>query len=236
VGYWVLKLVLTPLLRFAYRVRTEGQDHIPKKGPAVVAANHNSFIDSIFIPLVLKRRVTFLAKAEYFDNPRTAWFFRAMGQIPIKRDGGSALERALASAREVLHAGGLLAIYPEGTRSPDGRLYKGHTGVARIALDCDAPVVPVALVGTREVQPIGSMRPRLFRKVEVRIGPALHWPPRPDSAREPAMLRLVTDEIVSAIAAQSGQQRSSSYARRPRSPASGTPSNRAPAPVAPAVG
>jgi 1-acyl-sn-glycerol-3-phosphate acyltransferase len=228
VGYWLLKLILTPLLRFAYRVRIEGQEHIPRQGAAILAANHNSFIDSIFVPLVVRRRVTFLAKAEYFDNPRTAWFFRSMGQIPIKRGGGSASERAMASAREVLHAGGLLAIYPEGTRSPDGRLYKGHTGVARIALDCDAPVVPLALIGTREVQPIGAMRPRLFRRVEVRIGPSLHWPAKPDSERQPAMLRQVTDQIVAAIGDLSGQERVPAYARRPRSPSG--------APLAPAVG
>ncbi|MGH9058500.1 MAG: lysophospholipid acyltransferase family protein, partial [Acidimicrobiales bacterium] len=169
-GYWVFKALLTPLLRFAYRIRCRGLDQVPRHGPVILASNHNSFIDSMFIPLVMRRRVTFLAKAEYFDNPRTAWFFRAMGQIPITRGGGSASERALKAAREVLDGGGVLAIYPEGTRSPDGRLYKGRTGVARIALSCPAaPVVPLALSGTSQIQPIDAMRPRLFKTVQVRV-------------------------------------------------------------------
>src|SRR3954447_23983875 len=126
--YWVLKAILTPILRFLFRVRVEGLENVPAKGPAILASNHLSFCDSIFLPLVLRRRMTFVAKAEYFEDPKTAWFFRAVGQIPIKRGGGSPSRRALESAREVLEAGGLFGIYPEGTRSPDGRLHKGHTG------------------------------------------------------------------------------------------------------------
>src|SRR5581483_11973724 len=135
-AYWVLKAILTPVLRFLFRVRVEGLEHVPASGPAILASNHVSFSDSIFLPLMVKRRITFVAKAEYFEDPNTAWFFRAMGQIPIKRGGGSASKRALEAAKEVLEAGGLFGIYPEGTRSPDGRLYKGHTGVARLALEC----------------------------------------------------------------------------------------------------
>ena len=132
-AYWALKAILTPLLWLLYRVRRQGSSQLPRKGPVILAANHRSFIDSIFIPLVVPRRVTFVAKAEYFENKKTAWFFRAVGMIPLKRDGGSASDRALAAARDVLDAGGVLGIYPEGTRSPDGRLYKGHTGVARLS-------------------------------------------------------------------------------------------------------
>src|SRR5437667_11916705 len=114
----------------------------------MLASNHLSFSDSIFLPLVLRRRVTFVAKAEYFEDPKTAWFFRAVGQIPVKRGGGPASARALESAKEVLEAGAIFGSYPEGTRSPDGRLDKGHTGVARLALDTGAPVVAVAMMGT----------------------------------------------------------------------------------------
>src|SRR6266480_228204 len=124
-AYWLVKAMLAPVLRFFFRVRVEGLEHIPPDGAAILASNHVSFSDSFFLPMVLRRRVTFVAKAEYFDDPKTAWFFRAVGQIPIKRGGGSASQRALDSAIEVLRDGGLFGIYPEGTRSPDGCLYKG---------------------------------------------------------------------------------------------------------------
>src|SRR5437763_8141179 len=148
--YWLLKGILTPVLRFFYRVRVEGLEHLPRSGSAILASNHISFCDSIFLPLVLRRRVTFVAKAEYFDDPKTAWFFRAVGQIPIRREGGSASAGALAAATDVLRSGELFGIYPEGTRSPDGRLYKGKTGVARLAIANNVPIIPVAMVGTRE--------------------------------------------------------------------------------------
>src|SRR5438094_8155286 len=135
--YWVLKAILTPMLRLLFKVKPEGKDAVPADGPAILASNHVSFSDSIFLPLVLRRRITFVAKAEYFEDPKTAWFFRAVGQIPIKREGGSASEGALAAAREVLQNQGLFGIYPEGTRSPDGRLYRGKTGVAPLALQCN---------------------------------------------------------------------------------------------------
>src|SRR5258708_4538852 len=154
-AYWLTKVILTPILRFFFRIRVEGLDRVPADGAAILASNHMSFSDSIFLPLVLKRRLTFVAKAEYFEDPKTAWFFRAVGQIPIKREGGSASERALASAREVLDGGGLFGIYPEGTRSPDGRLHQGHTGVPRLAVQCNGAVVAVAVVGRREAHPIG---------------------------------------------------------------------------------
>ena len=122
--YWIVKGLLTPIVRIFVRVRVEGREHIPRRGPVILAPNHRSFLDSIFIPLVLRRRVTFVAKAEYFDDPKTAWFFRGVGQIPIRREGGSASERALESATEVLEAGGVFGIYPEGTRTRDGKLHR----------------------------------------------------------------------------------------------------------------
>jgi 1-acyl-sn-glycerol-3-phosphate acyltransferase len=214
-AYWALKLILTPLLRLLYRVRTDGTACVPKAGPAILASNHQSFIDSLFIPLLVRRRVTFVAKAEYFESWKTAWFFRSVGMIPLKRGGGSASERALAAAREVLDAGGVLGIYPEGTRSPDGRLYKGHTGVARLSRDCDAPVVPVALSGTAEIQPIGVMRPKIFRPVKVTMGEPIRWPGRTGNDGLTG-LRAFTDEVMAGIDALSGQEMVAEYAERDR--------------------
>src|SRR3954471_20487559 len=190
-AYWVLKLLLTPVLRFFWRVRVEGIENIPDEGPAILASNHVSFCDSIFLPLVLKRRVTFVAKAEYFEDPKTACFFRAVGQIPVKRGGGPASLRALDSAREVLESGGVFGIYPEGTRSPDGRLYKGHTGVARLALRTKAPVFAVAMIGTREAQPIGQVKPRFFMPITIRFSRPLTFERYGDRATDPLALRQI---------------------------------------------
>ena len=190
-----MKAVLTPILRGLYRVRVEGRAALPKTGPVILAANHRSFLDSLFIPLVLGRRVTFVAKAEYFDSKKTAWFFRGVGQIPIRREGGSASEGALAAATDVLEAGGVFAIYPEGTRTRDGYTHRGHTGVARLALKTGAPIVPVGLVGTEECQPVDRTLPRLFRKVSIRFG----TPIPPERYREDAeglALRQLTDEVM----------------------------------------
>jgi 1-acyl-sn-glycerol-3-phosphate acyltransferase len=219
--YWILKVLLTPLLVVAYRVKVDGGRNVPRSGPVILASNHHSFIDSIFLSLVVRRRVTFVAKAEYFETWKTAWFFRAVGMIPLKREGGSASERALSAAREVLDGGGVLGIYPEGTRSPDGRLYKGHTGVARLAMECDAPVVPVAQFGTADVQPIGATWPKPFRRVTIKIGEPLRWgarrplTPGGDSDRV-GELRAFTDEIMAAIQKLSGQERVDHYAKRDR--------------------
>jgi 1-acyl-sn-glycerol-3-phosphate acyltransferase len=213
-AYWVLKAVLSPLLYGLWRVRTSGRRHIPARGPVILAPNHVSFCDSLFLPLVVRRRVTFVAKAEYFDSWRTRWFFRAAGQIPMRREGGSASERALAAARDVLRAGGIVGIYPEGTRSPDGRLHRGHTGVARLALGCGVPVVPVGIVGTPEVQPRGSLVLRPFKRVEVRFGPPLDVTRFAGRADDPLALRALTDELMFEIQRLSGQQYVDRYAKR----------------------
>ena len=217
-AYWVLKVILTPILRVLYRVKVEGRANVPRKGPVILASNHQSFIDSIFLVLSVNRRVTFVAKAEYFESRKTAWFFRAVGMIPLKREGGSASERALAAAREVLLAGGVLGIYPEGTRSPDGRLYKGHTGVARLAMQCGAPVVPVAQFGTAEVQPIGVVRPKVFKRVQLKMGERINIPARGPQDPPPTSedLRRCTDAIMAAIGELSGQERVDAYAKRDR--------------------
>ncbi|MBW3537508.1 MAG: 1-acyl-sn-glycerol-3-phosphate acyltransferase [Actinobacteria bacterium] len=215
-GYWILKVILTPILRALFRVRVEGAEHLPRRGPAILASNHLSFCDSIFLPLVLRRRVTFVAKAEYFEKAKTAWFFRAVGQIPIKRGGGSASQRALDSAKEVLDQGGLFGIYPEGTRSPDGRLYKGHTGVARLALATGAPVHAVAMIGTREAQPIGQVKPNFFSPITVRISPPIDIEHVKGTAVEgdPTVLRRITDDIMFELSMMSGQEYVDRYAKR----------------------
>src|SRR5438046_7221284 len=213
-AYWVLKAVLTPLLRFFYRVRVEGAENLPRNGPVILASNHLSFSDSFFLPLVLRRRVTFVAKAEYFEDPKTAWFFRAVGQIPVKRGIGPASAHALESAKEVLAGGGVFGIYAEGTRSPDGRLYKGHTGVARLPLNCGVPVLPVAMIGTREAQPIGQVMPRLFMPITVRIGKPLRFDRLAGRADDPKALRQITDEVMFDLRALSGQDYVDRYAKR----------------------
>lgn len=213
-AYWLVKAILSPLLFFFYRIRVEGLEHVPSSGGAILASNHLSFCDSFFLPLVMRRRVTFVAKAEYFDDPKTAWFFRAVGQIPIKRSGGSASRGALDAATEVLEGGGLFGIYPEGTRSPDGRLYRGHTGVARLALACDVPIVAVAMIGTADVQPIGQVRPNLFRPVTIRFSEPMVVSRHADRADDPLVLRQITDEVMFEIRRLSGQEYVDRYAKR----------------------
>jgi 1-acyl-sn-glycerol-3-phosphate acyltransferase len=213
-AYRVLKILLSPLFRFFYRVHVEGLENIPSEGAAILAGNHLAVFDSFFLPLVLERRITFVAKAEYFEDPKTAWFFRAAGQIPIKREGGSASQRAMDSAREVLDAGQLFGIYPEGTRSPDGRLHKGHTGVARLALQCNVPVVPVAMIGTREAQPIGKVVPKVFMPITIKIGRPMRFDRYAERAGDPKALRQITDEIMFELRELSGQEYVDKYAAR----------------------
>ena len=213
-AYWVVKAVLTPIFRFFWRVRVEGADQIPTDGSAILASNHLAVLDSFFLPMVVRRRITFVAKAEYFEDPKTAWFFRAVGQIPIKRGGGTASQAALDTAKEVLQGGDLFGIYPEGTRSPDGRLYKGRTGVARLALDTGSPVVPVAMIGTREVNPIGAAKPNVFLPVTIRIGKPLRFDRYQDRAGDPLVLRQITDEIMFELRSLSGQEYVNAYAKR----------------------
>ncbi|HEX9683397.1 MAG TPA: lysophospholipid acyltransferase family protein [Acidimicrobiales bacterium] len=217
-AYWIVKWVLGTVLRFLYRVRVEGLEHVPAEGPVILASNHVSFCDSVFLPLVMRRRVTFVAKAEYFDDPKTAWFFRAVGQIPIRREGGSASQRALDSAADVLDRGNIFGIYPEGTRSPDGRLYKGHTGVARLTLRSDAPVCAVAMIGTDDAQPIGQVVPRFFMPITIRISRPMRFHRYQERAADPMALRQITDEIMWELRELSGQEYVNVYAKRGETP------------------
>ena len=174
-GYWLLKYIfLGPLLAILGRPKIEGLEHVPQSGPAILASNHLAVMDSFYLPLVVRRRITFLAKSEYFTGTGfkgwlSRWFFTAVGQVPIDRSSADAAQAALDTAERVLGEGKLLGMYPEGTRSPDGRLYKGKTGLARLALETGVPVIPVAMIGTNKVNPPGTSMLR-FGKVTVRFG------------------------------------------------------------------
>lgn len=218
--YWVLKAVLRPLLRTIYRIRARGLANVPTKGPAIIAANHLSFLDSLFIPLVIKRRkVIYLAKADYFTSWKTGWFFSLVGQIPTERGGGRKSAAALDVALEVLAEQKLLGIYPEGTRSPDGYIYRGRTGVARLAIAAGVPVIPVGLIGSDKAMPKAARFPRLTGRptVELRFGEPLDFSGYAGREKDRAALRRVTDEIMAAITELSGQTAKGEYATSGRS-------------------
>jgi 1-acyl-sn-glycerol-3-phosphate acyltransferase len=215
--YYLLKYVLLgPLLRLLFRPRIEGREHVPSTGAAIVAGNHLSFSDHFLMPAVLKRRITFLAKAEYFTGPGikgrlTAFFFRSAGQIPVDRSGKEAGQAAIREGLGVLGKGELLGIYPEGTRSHDGRLYKGKVGVAVMALKAGVPVVPCAMIGTFEAQPPGKVIPNIH-PVVIRFGEPLDFSRYAGMENEKAILRAITDEIMYAILSLSQQEYVDEYA------------------------
>ncbi|MFD3695283.1 lysophospholipid acyltransferase family protein [Streptomyces sp. NPDC058646] len=215
--YHLLKHVLLgPLLRLLFRPRIEGLENIPAEGAAIIAGNHLSFSDHFLMPAILKRRITFLAKAEYFTGPGikgrlTASFFRSAGQIPVDRSGKDAGQAALREGLGVLAKDELLGIYPEGTRSHDGRLYKGKVGVAAMALGAGVRVVPCAMVGTFEIQPPGKKIPKI-RRVTIRFGEPMDFSRYEGLEGERTVLRAVTDEIMYAILGLSGQEYVDRYA------------------------
>ncbi|GAC1324995.1 MAG: lysophospholipid acyltransferase family protein [Mycobacteriales bacterium] len=216
--YWLVKGILTPVLRVLFRPFVEGLDHVPSEGPVILASNHLSFLDSIFLPLVVPRRITFLAKSDYFTGRSVkgrakAMFFKGVGQLPVDRSGGRAGEAALRTGLRVLSEGKLLGIYPEGTRSPDGRLYRGKTGVARMALEAGVPVIPVAMINTFEIQPPGKMIPKIMR-VGVRIGRPLDFSRYEGLEGDRFVLRSITDEIMYELMELSGQEYVDTYATK----------------------
>ena len=219
VFYWFLKRILVgPWLRIIFRPWVEGLENVPATGPAILASNHMSFSDSFFLPLVVPRRVTFIAKAEYFTGRGvkgrlSAGFFRAVGQIPVDRSGGRASEAALRSGLKILQRGELFGIYPEGTRSPDGRLYRGRTGVARLALEAGVSVIPCAMIDTDKLQPPGRLLPRLIRP-GVRIGKPLDFSRYEGMAGDRFVLRSMTDEIMYELMMLSGQEYVDMYATK----------------------
>jgi 1-acyl-sn-glycerol-3-phosphate acyltransferase len=210
--YWLMKhIFLGPLLRTLFRPTPVGLQNLPSEGPAIIAANHVSPLDTVLLPLVVPhRQVVFLGKAEYFQSWKTRWFFQGAGVIPIQR-GGSESATALQGAIEALKEGKLVGIFPEGTRSPDGRMYRGRTGVARMVLASRVPVIPAALIGTFDAMPANARVPKPHR-VEVRFGPPLRFDDFAETEVDREALRSLTDRIMEAIRALSGQEYVSEYA------------------------
>ncbi|MGG5172985.1 lysophospholipid acyltransferase family protein [Pseudarthrobacter sp. J1738] len=215
--YWVMKVIfLGPIVRLLFRPWVKGLDNIPREGSAILASNHLSFSDSIFMPLMVPRPVVFLAKSEYFTGKGikgrlTAAFFRLTNQLPMDRSGGAASALSLNAGGDVLNRGELLGIYPEGTRSPDGRLYRGKVGVAKLALESGVPVIPVAMIGTDKVQPIGKRMPNI-RRIGVIFGEPMDFSRYADQADDRNVQRIVVDEIMAELMRLSGQEYVDVYA------------------------
>ncbi len=213
--YGVLRAFLTPFLMLLFRPKVKGLRHVPGSGPVIIASNHLSFSDSIFMPLVVPRKVTFLAKSEYFTSPGPKGLlkkltFIALGQVPVDRSGGRRSEAALITGLKVLAEGKCLGIYPEGTRSPDGRLYKGRTGIARLAIESGAPIIPVAMFNTEKIQPTGTVIPKVMR-VEMIFGEPMYFE---GDSTDLLHLRDVTDKIMNTIQELSGQEYVDTYATK----------------------
>ena len=217
--YALFKYVLVgPALRALFRPDVDGLDHIPGAGPAILAGNHQSFSDSAFLGTVSRRKVVFLAKSEYFTGRGLKGLLVRLtmtgaGNIPVERGHGRAALASLEVAKRVLADGQLLGIYPEGTRPPDGRLYRGKTGVARLALETGAPLIPVAMLNTYEIQPPGAVVPKI-RQVRIRIGPELDLAPYRDRPDRKAAERELTDELMRRLQALSGQEYVPIYAQQ----------------------
>ena len=215
--YWFMKtFVLGPVLRLLFRPWVKGLDNVPAEGAAILASNHLSFSDSIFMPVMVPRPVAFLAKSEYFTGTGikgrlTAAFFRLTNQLPMDRSGGAASAQSLNAGMDVLRKGSLLGIYPEGTRSPDGRLYRGKVGVARLALQARVPVIPVAMIGTDKVQPIGKRVPNI-RRIGMIFGEPLDFSRYYGMEDDRLIQRSVTDEIMYELMRLSGQEYVDEYA------------------------
>ncbi len=214
--YRVLRRSVPPLADRWFPLTVEGVENVPDSQPAILACNHLSFVDSVVLPLHIRRPVYFLGKADYWDSWRTRWFVRATGVVPVHRDGGERGAGSLRTGVELLARGELLGIYPEGTRSPDGRLYRGKTGPVRIALEAGVPIIPCAVLGSREALPPGRRVPRR-RPITVRYGQPLDLSRYRDRRDEPFALRSATDELMYEIMRLSGQEYVDEYAAAVRS-------------------
>jgi 1-acyl-sn-glycerol-3-phosphate acyltransferase len=213
--YWTMKhVVIGPPLKGIYRPNVKGVQNIPTTGGAILAANHLSFVDSLFMPLMCPRDVVFLGKADYFDSWRTRWFFKAAGVIPVRREGGSAGEAAILAGIRALKGGYVAGIYPEGTRSPDGRLYRGKTGVSRMALEAQVPVIPVGISGTPDIMPLDKKMLRLKGQPVIEFGKPLSFERFYDRPTDRFVLRSVTDEIMYEIMMITGQEYVDEYASK----------------------
>lgn len=214
--YRVLKRVLPPIVNRYLRLTLEGLENIPDSAPAILACNHLSFIDSIVLPINVARPVYFLGKADYWDSWRTRWFFQGTGVVPVHRGGGEKGEDSLRTGVEILRSGDLLGIYPEGTRSPDGRLYRGKTGPVRMALEADVPIVPCAVIGTEQAMPTGTYLPKRH-PVTLRYGRPLDFSRYREQRTDPFALRSATDELMYEIMLLSGQEYVDEYASKVKS-------------------
>lgn len=210
--YKACQYTIAPVLRGVWRVHATGLNHIPETGAAILASNHLSYTDHYFLPAACKRRIFFISKAQHFDVPVQRWFFEQVGVIPLKRGEGD--NEAYARSIQVLNEGNLFGIYPEGTRSTDGKLHKGHTGVARLALQAGVPIIPVGMIGTDKVLPKGKSVPKL-NKVTIHIGSPLDFRQFHGMQDDRKVIREVTDRVMHAIRDLSGQEYEDSYVKNP---------------------
>jgi 1-acyl-sn-glycerol-3-phosphate acyltransferase len=214
--YRALRRIIPPMANPYLHVHLEGLEHVPERAPAILASNHLSFLDSIVVPMNVPRPVYFLGKADYWDSWRTRWFFEGTGVVPIKREGEGAGDAALATGVEILKRGDLLGIYPEGTRSPDGRLYRGKTGPVRMALEAGVCIIPIGLSGTDQAMPTGSYLPKR-EQVTIRFGAPLDLSRYRERRDDPFVLRSATDELMFEIMLLSGQTYVDEYASKVKS-------------------
>jgi len=221
-----VKKLIAPLFRLLWKIEVSGVDGVPITGPAVLCPNHLAAIDSFVVPSVLDRRVIYVGKAEYLDDWKTRWLFPALGMIPIDRRGGDHASVAIDAARGVLNGGGLFAIYPEGTRSRSGKLYRGHTGAARLAVETGAPIIPIGLIGTNDIQPVDVALPRPFRRAQVKIGKPIDVARYRNRIGDHALYRELIDEVMFEIQSLTGQEYVPRYASEEHAD---------PQPVAPSV-
>jgi 1-acyl-sn-glycerol-3-phosphate acyltransferase len=221
--YPVAKKVITPLFNAAWKFHVHGLENVPATGGAILCPNHTSVLDSFFVPAVLPRRVTYVGKAEYMDDWKTRKLFPALGMIPIDREGGDAAERALATAQRILERGELFGIYPEGTRSRDGRLYRGHTGPARLALRAGVPIVPIGISGAREVMPPDAKFPKLRVPVTIRFGRPISVERFAGRVNDRLVLRQIIDEVLYEIRELSGQEYVNEYANKKKADTGAAP-------------
>ena len=213
--YPIAAAVVRPTAQLLWRINTTGLHHVPHDGPAIFCPNHISFIDSIVLPVVLPRRISYVGKAEYMDSWKTRYLFPAIGMVPIDRSGGSRSQAALDTAARILERGEFFGIYPEGTRSRDGKLHRGHTGPARLALRTGAPIIPVGMRGTDRIQPPGAAGVRPFRSCQVNFGAPIDVDRYRGRADDRLLLRQLVDEVMYEIRRLSGQEYEDTYANKP---------------------
>ena len=216
--YPIARRVLLPAFHRLWRITVEGLEHVPDAGPAIFCPNHISVLDSFFLPTVLPRKITYVGKAEYMDDWKTKHLFPALGMIPIDRGGGDAAQAALDAAAGVLEKGEFFGIYPEGTRSRDGRLHRGHTGPARLALRTGAPIIPVGLIGTQEVMPADAKFPKLRLPITVKLGRPISMERFADHEHDRLLLRQIIDEVMFEVRNLSGQEYVDEYATKKAAP------------------